>query len=83
MLGERGADLFDAPDRSALVKLTLFADECRSGAFENPDVAVRGLFANHGGDHSGQAAELYVEDVVNGFTRSASYDEGELADRLY
>jgi hypothetical protein len=41
-MAECGADLFDAPDGSSLVELTLFANECRSGAFENPDVVVGG-----------------------------------------
>jgi hypothetical protein len=53
-MAECRADLFDTPDRAPLVELSLLANECRSGAFENPDVVVGGLLADHGGDHSGQ-----------------------------
>ena len=37
-MGECGTDLFDAPDRSTLVKLTVLANERGSSAFENPDL---------------------------------------------
>ena len=82
-MAESGADLFDAPDRSTLVELTLFSDERGSGAFENPDMVVGGLFADDGGDHSGQAAEFNVEDIINGLTRGASYAEGHFPGGFY
>ena len=78
-----GADLFDTPDRPSLVELTLFANERGSGAFENPDVVVGRLFADDGGDHSGQAAEFNVENIVNGLARGASHAKGHFTGGFY
>lgn len=50
-MGERGADLFDTPDRPTLVELTLFTNERRSSSPENPDVVVGGLLADDGGEY--------------------------------
>ena len=83
LMVECGTDLFDAPDRSTLVQLTLLANERGSGAFENPDVVVGGLFADDGGDHSGQTAEFYVEDIIYGLTRGAPHSKWRLPSGFY
>ena len=81
--GKRRADLFDAPDRTVLVKLAFFANECRCSAFEDPNVVVGGLLADDGGNHSGEAAELNMEDIVNGLARGASNTKGNFAGWFY
>jgi hypothetical protein len=77
--GKDGANLFYPPDRTALVELAFFANECGSSAFENQDVIVGGLLADDGGNHPGQAAEFDVQDIVNGLARGAAYAKGHLA----
>jgi hypothetical protein len=52
--------LFDAPDRTALIQLAFFANECGSSAFENPDVVVGGLLSDDRGNHPGEAPEFNV-----------------------
>jgi hypothetical protein len=71
--------LLNAPDRPTLVELTLFANERWSGAFENPNVKIGGLLADHGGDHSGEAPKFDVEDIVDGPTRCTTDAKGHLS----
>jgi hypothetical protein len=75
--------LFDAPDRTALVQLAFFANECRSSAFEDPNVVVGGLLADDRGNHPGEAPELNVEDIVNGLARGASNAKRNFAGWFY
>src|ERR1700677_4175624 len=82
-MGECRADLLDTPNGHSLIKLALLANERGSGAFENPDMVVGGLFADDGGDHSGQAAEFNVEDIVNGLARGAANAKGHFPGGSY
>jgi hypothetical protein len=82
-MGERGADLFDTPDRPTLVELTLFANKRRRSPPENPDVVVSGLLADHGGNYPGEAAEFDVKHVVNRLTRGAPNAKADFAQGLY
>ena len=45
-------------------------------------MVVGGLLANDRGDHSGDAAEFNVENVVDGLSRGTADGEGDLAGRL-
>jgi hypothetical protein len=82
-MGERGADLFDAPDRPTLVELPLFANERRSSAPKNPDVVVSGLLADHRGNYPCEAAEFDVKHIVNRLTRRPPNAKAGFAQGLY
>ena len=69
---ESRADLFDEPNGTTVVPLAFFANECGSGAFENPDVNVGGLFADDRSDDTGDASEFNLDAVVRCFVTNAS-----------
>jgi len=82
LLGEVGTNLFDAPDRATLIKLTFFANEGRRRAGENPDVIVGGLLTDHGSNYSGDATEFSVKNKVHGLAIGPGDFEGKLPHRF-
>src|SRR4051812_9683116 len=67
LMGEGRTDLFDTPDRTAFVELSLFTNERWKSAGQNPDVKVRRLFADQGSDHPRETAEFHMQHIVHGF----------------
>ena len=74
--------MFNSPDRSTLVELTLFANKGRSIGFEDPNVVVGRLLADHRGDHAREATEFNMQHVVDSLARRTAYLKGYLAGRL-
>src|SRR6478752_6105779 len=61
-----GTDLFDSPNRAALVELTFFADKGGRGTAEDPYVVIGWLLSNHWSNDPGETAEFNVENKIYG-----------------
>ena len=57
-----GTDLFDAPDRAALVELTFFPDKGGGGPAEDPYGVIGWLLSNHRSNDPGETAQFKVEN---------------------
>jgi hypothetical protein len=73
--GKDRRDEFDLPDWAAVVELTFFLDEGRSLPAENPDMDVRGLLTDDGGDDAGNAPKINLDAVVRCLVTNASDGE--------
>jgi hypothetical protein len=82
LVREFGTYLFDPPGGAALVELTLFTNERRGCAGEDPNVRVGRLLPDERSDHSYDTAEFRVEDKVDSFALGSADRKGDLASWL-
>ena len=77
-----GTDLFDSPDRAALVELTFFADKGGRGPAEDPYVVIGWLLSNHWSNDPGETAQFNVEKEIYRFTLDPTDRERNLSGRF-
>ena len=78
-IGKDWRDEFDAPEGTAFIELSFFADKRGRLASKNPNVEVRGLLADQWRNNSHDAAEFHLDTEIRCFVANASDRKGGFA----